>query len=322
MLAQLLHRSQFYQFLQFKRGRSQPVRGPVYLTHRRVYILPTRAGLAFAVALLLMLIGSINYQLSLGYMMTFLLAGTATVAMLHTYRNLVHLRMESGKVEDAFAGDEARFHLHLYNPSHYERISIEIVGGKKIERCDVPSRGSSEIIVSLRSEARGWLALPRLVVRTQYPLGLFRAWSYAHLDRQALIYPRPDESQLPLPQIAASPGDTLHAGPGSDDFHGLRSYHPGDSLRHIAWKAAAHSDVLLTKLFSGSGTAELWLDYDALPRNMNREARLSRLTRGVLLAAEAGATYGLRLPQRTIDAAAGDTHCSDCLRALALHELT
>src|SRR5690606_23130073 len=109
---------------------------------------------------------------------------------------------------------------------------------------------------------------------------------------------------LPLPQIAASSGDAQQAGPGSDDFHGLRGYHPGDSLRHIAWKAAAHSDVLLTKLFSGSGTAELWLDYDALPRNMNREARLSRLTRGVLLADAAGATYGLRLPHRTIDAAA------------------
>src|SRR5690606_15729386 len=127
MFAQLLHRSQLYRFLQAKRGRTPAVSGPVYLSHRRVYILPTRAGLAFAVSLLLMLIGSINYQLSLGYMMTFLLAGTATVAMLHTYRNLVHVRIEAGKVEDAFAGDEAYFHLHLHNPGHYERIALEVV---------------------------------------------------------------------------------------------------------------------------------------------------------------------------------------------------
>src|SRR5690606_30974724 len=186
MFAQLLHRSQLYRFLQAKRGRTPAVSGPVYLSHRRVYILPTRAGLAFAVSLLLMLIGSINYQLSLGYMMTFLLAGTATVAMLHTYRNLVHVRIEAGKVEDAFAGDEAYFHLHLHNPGHYERIALEVVGGRRIVHCDVPPRDSTEVRIALPSERRGWLALPRLVVRTQYPLGLYSAWSYAHLDMRAL----------------------------------------------------------------------------------------------------------------------------------------
>jgi len=321
MFAQLLHRSQLYRFLQAKRGRTPAVSGPVYLSHRRVYILPTRAGLAFAVSLLLMLIGSINYQLSLGYMMTFLLAGTATVAMLHTYRNLVHVRIEAGKVEDAFAGDEAYFHLHLHNPGHYERIALEVVGGRRIVHCDVPPRDSTEVRIALPSERRGWLALPRLVVRTQYPLGLYSAWSYAHLDMRALIYPRPDRSQLPPPEIAATPGSAAQSGPGSDDFHGLRGYHAGDSLRHIAWKAAAHSDTLLTKLFTGHGAAELWLDYDALPAGMDREARLSRLTRGVLLAAEAGANYGLRLPHRISEAAAGEAHRDECLRALALHEL-
>lgn len=322
MLAQLLHRSQLYQFLQLKRGRARPTHGPVYFTHRRVYILPTRSGLAFSLSLLLMLIGSINYQLSLGYMMTFLLAGTATVAMLHTYRNLVHLRVEAGKVEHAYAGDDARFHLHLHNPSHYERIVIEVAGGKSVARCDVPPHDSSEVIVPVHAEHRGQLPLPRLVVRTQYPLGLFSAWSYAYLDVHALVYPRPDESQLPPPEIAAAMGEADHHGPGSNDFHGLRGYHPGDSLRHIAWKAAAHSDVLLTKLFSGQGAAELWLDYDALPRHLEREARLSRLTRGVLLASTSGVSYGLRLPEVTLGPDCGEAHRAACLRALALHGLS
>ena len=321
MLAQLLHRSQLYQFIQLKRGRGTPTAGTVFLTHRRVYILPTRAGLAFAVSLLLMLIGSINYQLSLGYMMTFLLAGTATVAMLHTYRNLVHLHIDAGKVDDAFAGDSARFHLHLHNPGHYERVAIEVRSGDSATRCDIRPRDSGTAVVAIRSERRGWLALPLLTIRTEYPLGLFRAWSYAHMDVRALIYPRPDESELPPPEIVPAQGEATSIGQGSDDFYGLRPYQPGDSLRHIAWKAMAHGDVLLTKVFSGHGTAELWLDYDHLPHGMDREARLSRLTRAVLLAAEAGATYGLRLPGRTIEPAAGDGHFDICLRALALHEL-
>lgn len=321
MVARLLHRSQLYQFIQLKRGRGTPTAGTVFLTHRRVYILPTRSGLAFALSLLLMLIGSINYQLSLGYMMTFLLTGTATVAMLHTYRNLVHMRIDAGKVEDPFAGDNARFHLHLHNPSHYERVAIEVHGGSSIARCDVRPRNNATLTVSVPSERRGWLALPRLIVQTQYPLGLFRAWSYVHTDVRALVYPQPDESALPPPEIVPAQGQAASIGRGNDDFYGLRPYQLGDSLRHIAWKAAAHSDILLTKVFSGHGTAELWLDYERLPRGMDKEARLSRLTRSLLLASDARATYGLRLPRRTIEPASGDPHFNACLRALALHEL-
>ena len=49
----------------------------VLLTQRNVYILPTRAGLMLALTLGVLLIASINYQLNLGYLFTFLLAGCA-----------------------------------------------------------------------------------------------------------------------------------------------------------------------------------------------------------------------------------------------------
>ena len=65
-----------------------PERGEVVLVQRRIFILPTGAGITFAVVLLLMLTGSINYALSLGFILAFLLAGLAIVAMLHTFRNL------------------------------------------------------------------------------------------------------------------------------------------------------------------------------------------------------------------------------------------
>jgi hypothetical protein len=45
------------------------------LGQRNIYILPTRAGFTFAGTLLVMLLAAINYQLNLGYALTFLLAG-------------------------------------------------------------------------------------------------------------------------------------------------------------------------------------------------------------------------------------------------------
>ena len=63
MFEKILSRSQLY--LAFF-GPRRPEPGTVFLRQNRVYILPTRPGLAFALALGVMLIGSINYNLSLG----------------------------------------------------------------------------------------------------------------------------------------------------------------------------------------------------------------------------------------------------------------
>ena len=66
------------------------------LGQRNIYILPTRAGLTFALTLIVMLLASINYQLNLCYALTFLLAGAGLVSMHVTHSNLrgltLHLR--------------------------------------------------------------------------------------------------------------------------------------------------------------------------------------------------------------------------------------
>ncbi len=58
----------------------------------RIYILPTRHGYAFVLALCAMLLGAINYSNGLAYALTFLLASLALVSMLHANRNLAGLK--------------------------------------------------------------------------------------------------------------------------------------------------------------------------------------------------------------------------------------
>ncbi|HSO44739.1 MAG TPA: DUF58 domain-containing protein, partial [Rhodoferax sp.] len=58
-----------------------PLSDGITLTQRNVYIMPTRAGLMLGVTLLVLLVAAINYQLNLGYLLTFLLAGSALVGM-------------------------------------------------------------------------------------------------------------------------------------------------------------------------------------------------------------------------------------------------
>ena len=89
--------------------------GTVTLNQRRIFILPTRQGFGFAFLLLLMLLGDINYNLSLGYVLTFLLGTTGMMTMLHAFRNMAQLEIRAGRVDSVFAGDMAQFVFHFHN---------------------------------------------------------------------------------------------------------------------------------------------------------------------------------------------------------------
>ena len=64
----------------------------------------------------------------------------------------------------------------------------------------------------------------------------------------------------------------------------------------------------------------LFANKQDLPGALDIEARMSRLTRWVLLANAGGIAFGLRLPGLEIPIGAGETHCLACLREPALHD--
>ena len=302
-------------------GFTPPERGVVELVHRRVYIVPARLGWYFGGTLLVLLIGSINYALSLGFALTFLLAGLGLVGMVHTARNLARIAASAGRAEPVFAGESAQFRLYLDGRAAFDRPAIlarHLASGSQLV-VDIAPGAVSEVVLAVPAPRRGWQPLGRVMLETRFPLGLFRAWSYIEPDARCLVYPRPERSPLP-PFSGEAAAGALHAQtPGSDDFAGLRGYQRSDSPRHIAWKAVARSEELLTKQFAGDAAAELWLDARLLPHSLTLEQTLSRLAGWVLAADRAGAHYGLRLPGVEIAPARGDLHRAACLQALALY---
>jgi uncharacterized protein (DUF58 family) len=296
-----------------------PEAGPVVLGQRRVYILPTSAGLMFAVTLVLLLIGSINYNLGLGYVLTFLLAGIGVVSILHTWRNLARVALRPAKTRPVFAGDSARFHIVVENPGAHQRLSLAIqLAGQSATYFDVASRDAQDVEAAMPAARRGVMRPGRFRIFTVYPVGLFYAWANVELDLHCLVYARPEPGHVPLPPAQAASGQGGASGAGEEDFTGLRTYHPGDSPRRIAWKAFARSDVFLTKQFSGSAASELWLNLADIPEALGLEARLSRLTRWVIEAETAGQRFGLRLPGVEFGPEFGASHRDRCLQAIAL----
>jgi len=293
----------------------------VTLTRRSIYIVPTRAGLALGATLALMLAGSINYNLGLGYVLTFLLAGLGVVGMLHTWRNLAGLEVTPGRASPAFAGGQITWRIRIANSSTLTRGSVGLwMEGATPLHLDVPARDEVVATLDVPVSARGRVRAARVRIATIYPLGLFRAWSYAVLDMNTVVYPKPEASPPPLPASPGRPGNGGRTRIGEDEFSGVRDYQPGDAPARIAWKAMARADAVLTKQFSGGeGGATIHLDLAAVPHELGLERALSRLTAWVTAAEEARVRYAVSLPGRDIPPGIGPAHRSRCLEALALH---
>lgn len=294
--------------------------GTVMLTQRRIFIIPTRSGLFFGLVLVLMLLGDINYNLSLGYVLTFLLAMMAVMSMLFAFRNLAHLEIRAGRVASVFCGETAFFQLHFHNRSTLTRYQLELRDSTGAQiNFDVPAQQETEVAFPHHAAQRGWLPLARLTLSTQFPLGLFYAWSYLHFDTQCLIYPKPLRD-APLPAVHAPEAAGKNSIAGDDDFAGLRNYTPGDALPRIAWKAYARGLPLQVKQFSTPLGEELWLDFTDTP-DVTLEDKLSRMTAWLLAAEAQGLRYGLKLPDGELPVQQGESHCDACLRRLALFKL-
>ncbi len=296
------------------------------LTQRNIYIVPTRAGLMFAITLLVLLVASINYQLNLGYLLTFLLAGSGAVSMHITHSTLRGLRLHLRPPAPAFAGTPVGLEIVLTAPQRGPQtrhgIGLRIEAGTRdsFSWVDVSAGGQTTTRVSFVETRRGRQPMPMLRVETRFPLGLFRAWSLWRPAAQALIWPAPESPAAPLPALQAV-GTGGHQVPArrteGGDTEGVRAYRRGDSMRLVVWKKVARAGEMVTRDTGATVRQQLWLD-EQTAGIAGREARLARLAAWVLEAERRGADYGLRLPGRELAPSQGDLHRLACLEALAL----
>ena len=304
------------RFRSWARTENNQSGGVATIGGRRIYILPTRYGLLLGALLLLMLIGSLNYDNNPAYLLTFFLISIAVNAMYQTWRNLRGVQLRLFYSEPVFCGQEVplRFQLNSGDGIEHPAIQADIDDSAGID--DLPANGQGQVLtVTLPTGRRGWLYPGRVTVSTRYPLGLFRAWCYVELQERVLVYPRPalqGSSMVGSSEASGEQGIDEH---GIDDFFGLRDYRSGDSPRHIDWKSLARERGVMSKQFTSPRSKPQLLDWYAL--NGDCEEKISLLTRAALDAEENGSSYGLRLPGADILPGRGPAHRHACLLALA-----
>jgi uncharacterized protein (DUF58 family) len=300
-----------------------PLSDTITLTQRNVYILPTRPGFMLGATLIVLLIGAINYQLNLGYLLTFLLAGSSVVAMYVCHATLRGLTMNLMPPGAQFAGTSTTLSIALTNnrPSVRYSIGLAVLDGTHQDRwiwTDVPAMGQSTVQVAFKPQRRGLHPVPPLTAETRFPLGTFRVWTVWRPAARVLVYPVPESFPPPLPVGEPRSGGLAATRVRSTgEFDGVRAYRRGDPLKLVVWKKVAKADELVSRDTEQAQRYELWLDYNQAGQ-AGVEHKLSRLAAWVLQADRLGVDYGLRLPGEQIKPGTGEAHKRRCLEALAL----
>lgn len=310
-----LHRA-WHWLVSLNRGR-RPEPLPIVLGRKRIYILPTGFGAGFAVILMVMLLGALNYSNNAALLLTALLGAVAAGSLLTTFRAMNGLRLDAVRAGSAHAGEAIRLDLDFAVAARARHALCLDIAGQTLPFHIADHHGRT-LELYLPTTRRGWMPLPRMRLHTTWPFGMFRAWSVIHPDQRVLVYPHPETGGPPPPGSASGdrrqPSRPLHG----NDFAALRAYRPGDPKKLVAWKASArHEDLLVREFERPASRHERTLDWNATA-GLDHEARIARLARWIDEARAAGTKWTLRLPERRLGPDGGGEHYHQCMRALAL----
>ncbi len=297
------------------------------MTSGRIYILPTRSWTFLLAVIAAMWYAAISQSNSAAYLLMFFLGSVVMVSAVHAHYAMADLAVRVGRIHSVFVGENARAPVEVLNLASRDKAALSVAPKGNVFRetahvriADLAGNGSAMVDLVLPTTARGRLALGRVALTTDYPMGFFRSWRYEQTGAECLVYPLPS-GNLPLPLGAAVTADVVAGqGGGGDDFMGVRAYQQGESQRHVDWRAVARGQPYLIKQFSGAGSRRLWLEWSETAPLRDTEARLGQLSRWVVDAEQAGYAYGIRLPGFEAEPSRGDSHYHRCLGALALFE--
>ena len=309
-----------------------PKNDEIELSQRSIFIIPSKVGLVFSLLLILLLVTAINYQNSLIFGLSFWLFSVAMSAMIFSFRNLSGLIIKASHPTYGFVDDHVEIPIRLQsNKREYQGLQLfwpqhGIKNNKEYEANTIRDvaiiKGQEkEITIPYQLKKRGYLETPRLSLKSYYPFGLYKCWTWLSLKTPGIVFPKP----IFTPFIAGEgEGDDMPSDVsllvGNDEFLGFRNYQVGDSLKHVAWKYLAKGKGLLSKEYDSQQLSMQWLDWYCL-QSMPIETRLSHLCGWVLQAEKENRAYGLRLPNITIPPSHGDQHRTHCLTQLALYNI-
>lgn len=295
---------------------------PSRLRNRPYSIRPTRYGLVYLAMVTALLVGSINHNNNLGFLLTFLLGGVMAVSLIPAFRNLAGMTVHQPPPPPVFAGRAFDLPLILVGREQFINIGVRVTfDGSSSEPVDSDGTESIRLTIPLVAGKRGLLSAESVEVSSSFPMGLFVIRKRLAAPLSIPVYPAPLKCTPTTESQNGSGGESpLFSNRGENEFSELAPYKHGDDIRRAHWKSLAAGRELHTEKFEESHAGGGLFSLALLPGN-DLEKKLSKLCYMIMYAESASMEYGLRLGEQTITMGRGLAHRNQCLKALALYSL-
>jgi len=243
-------------------------------------------------------------------------------------RARVHRRIAS----PIHAGGRGALVVELQNASaRGDMISVSIEDDDRIESPDktepvfavaVAAGATTTLHTSVAMTQRGLHDLPKAVVATRFPFGLFVKRRELPRRERVLVYPRIHAVDPSFVERArAGQGESRGVRDRAGEFYGLAEYRDGQALRRIHWPATARLGRPVVREFESRGEAEQILVLSpGLAGAASFEAEIEDIaSKVVALLREGRIATGLRYgDELVIEPGTGPAHERKLLEFLAL----
>jgi uncharacterized protein (DUF58 family) len=271
-----------------------------------------------------MLVTSLTYALNLGFALCFLLTGLFASTLLATYLNLLGLRVETLHVAPSFVGSKQLYKITFSSPNQSLHTSIKINTQKNITDIIHVEPGKTALAeLELPCTNRGWQALGRITISSDYPLGLWYGWSYFQITCNGLVYAKPEMNppEFNAQHFGKNNGNVQNN--AEEEYSSLKKYQEGEPSSRVAWKAVARGQGWYSKEFTSATAKETHHFSFADVADLELlEEKISRLTAWLIKSKKQGCSYSLSLPGYSSSEGNDDKHLHTLLKKLALYKHT
>ncbi len=240
-----------------------------------LFLRPTTRGWVVALAGVAWILVAIVNRMMFPFLMGCAALSLVAASLVSAALSLWGIRLGRGACGDAACGEAVSLPLSVENRLSRRRQPIVVVeevpfaADPYVRTVITPLASGETRTVQRRVLAlkRGEFVLGRLLLRGGDPAGLFRRERRLDLPARMVVYPGtepvPDLLLQQSEAFGAVAGSPVSAAGTSQDFYGVREYHPTDGLRYIHWKSSARFGHLMVREFEYNAVVSVAVMLDA-----------------------------------------------------------
>ena len=276
--------------------------GAKQIKQNEVYVFLHPQGYLYIVLLLITFIAGINYANNLILGLCFLLSSILCLSFFMAFRQLykLHIRLHPPAVLQAGEVDYLDLEIDVPDINASQQRWLSVILQDDVQHIYVS--GKTQIRLNISPMKRGQYHLPLIQLRSTFPFGLVRAWSYVYYAEP--IWVAPEALTLTELQYIHQQAIPLNR---PDDFKELKQYQVGEALNMMSWKHVAQGKGMFVKVFEATEDDRVEINYDDF-LHLDYETRLKVMMGLAIYYRHQNKPYALKIHHQALKAGIDADH--------------